>query len=173
MNPEKKEKSAFISHTEADWGFVGPFAAALRGLRVEARVYKWEKKAGPERYLEEAVKADRFVPVLSAASVVRSGVKAEINAVTDKIVNNPDRVIPVVLGKLPKKRFPPSLRGLEYVRGGDSSAAAAEVARLIRGEDHPEKPPLGGGWVDISFVTQLAGIDPIKVESITITVKPS
>ena len=156
MSEQKQPTAtAFISHTEADWGFVSPFAATLRQeLHVEARVYKWEKKAGRERYLEEAVKADVFVPVLSVASVCAPGVLAEINVVTDKIVNNPDRVIPVILGDLPKDRFPGTLRGLVYVRGNLPDEAAAEVARLIHGEEHPEKPPLGSGISD----TQVARV---------------
>ena len=142
----KQKPTAFISHTEADWTrFVEPFAASLRSRQgVDARVYKWEKKAGRERYLEEAVKADVFVPVLSATSVRAPGVLAEINVVTDKIVvNNPERAIPVILDKLPKEEFPASLLGLEYVRECDPAKAAAEVARLIRGEEHPGKPPVG------------------------------
>ena len=83
---EKQHPTAFISHTEADWDFVRLFASTLReALSIDARVYKWEKKAGRESYLEEAVKADVFVPVLSEASVRASGVLAEINAVTDKM----------------------------------------------------------------------------------------
>ena len=141
----KQKPTAFISHTEADWTrFVEPFAASLRSRQgVDARVYKWEKKAGRERYLEEAKKADVFVPVLSAASVRASGVLAEINVVTDQIVNNPERAIPVILGKLSKEKFPHPLRDWNYVRGCDPAKAAAEVARLIRGEEHPGKPPVG------------------------------
>ena len=141
----KQKPTAFISHTEADWTrFVEPFAASLRSRQgVEARVYKWEKKSGRERYLEEAKKADVFVPVLSAASVRARGVLAEINEVTDQIVNNPERAIPVILGKLSKEKFPHPLRDWNYVRGCDPAKAAAEVARLIRGEEHPDKPPVG------------------------------
>ena len=141
----KQKATAFISHTEADWArFVKPFAASLRSRQgVDARVYKWEKKAGRERYLEEALKADVFVPVLSAASVRASGVLAEVNVVTDKIVSNPERAIPVILGKLSKEEFPHPLRDWNYVRGCDPAKAAAEVARLIRGEEHPDKPPVG------------------------------
>ena len=117
-------------------------------MGVDARVYKWDKKAGPERYIEEAVNADKFIPVLSAASIRSSGVLAEINANGDRIVNDPDSVIPVILGGLPKGKFPEKLRGLEYVREDNPEQAAVQVARWIRGEKNPEKPAI----IDRSFV---------------------
>ena len=139
---------AFVSHAKEDWAFVQPFAEALLALGIDARVYKWEKKAGPERYIEEAVNADKFVPVLSAASIRSRGVLAEINANGDRIVNDPDSVIPVILGGLPKGKFPEKLRGLEYVREDNPEQAAVQVARWIRGEKNPEKPAI----IDRSFV---------------------
>ena len=156
---QKQQPSAFISHTEADYRFVRPFASALRGrCGVEARVYKWEKKAGREKYIEMAQEADVFVPILSDASVSARGVLDEINAVTDKIVNTPDRVIPVILGKLPREKFPPALRNLEYVREDDGVKAAEEVARLIRGEAHPDKPPVKDGRGETLISEELARV---------------
>ena len=144
MSESEKLRVAFISYTKADWdSFVRPFTAALLGKRIDAQAFEWEKKPGRLRFLEDAVKADFFVPVLSAASVVSQGVLAEINVVNDRIVNRPETVIPVILGGLPLERFPAPLLNLYYVRKKDYEAAAAEVARLIRGEKHPEKPPLG------------------------------
>ena len=144
MSESEKLPAAFISYTKADWdSFVRPFTAALLGKRIDAQAFEWEKKPGPLRFLKDAVKADYFVPVLSAASVVSQGVLAEINVVNDRIVNRPETVIPVILGGLPPERFPAPLLNLNYVRKKDYEAAAAEVARLIREEKHPEKPPLG------------------------------
>ena len=141
---------AFISHANVDKArFVIPFSRALREeWGIDVWVDEWEMTPGDllaDKVFDGIERADAFVIVLSENSINSSWVKEEINSAVMGKNDKGMRIIPVVLDGLNRNRLPRFVRGLYYMRWNSDEHidAASEVARIIRGDENPEKPSLG------------------------------
>ena len=141
---------AFISHAKEDKDrFVIPFSRALREeWGIDAWLDKWEITPGDplaDKVFSGMARADAFVIVLSENSINSRWVQREIDFAVRQQISKGILVIPVVLDGLSWDRLPPSVQDLCYVRWNCSEHidAASEVARIIRGDENPEKPSLG------------------------------
>ena len=146
---EKKQPTAFISHTGADKiRFVRPFAAALLGLGIDAQVDEWEFNAGDcwtEKIYSMIGQADAVVVVLSKNSINAEWVREEINAASVQKVKRGMGLLPVILDGLKSDGIPQALHHIHWVRvnADDSAGAADQINRAMRGLRNPRKPPLG------------------------------
>ncbi len=139
----------FISHASEDRArFVEPFARALRAKRIDAWVSSWEMQTGdslPRKVFEEAIGgADVVVIVVSAISVTKPWVIAELETATVRRIAGTVRVMPVVLEHAP---VPVQLESLIWatipvVDTAGIDMAANAVIRAVYAQS--ERPPLGG-----------------------------
>lgn len=138
----------FVSHSSEDRErFVEPFSRQLRANRVDAWLSFWEMAAGdslPQKIFDEGIgAADVVVVVVSATSVNKPWVRAEIETATAQRIAGNVRMIAVVLERVPVLVQLSSLLWIPVpeVDATSITVAAKTVIDAVYGSQ--PRPPLG------------------------------
>lgn len=133
----------FLSYTTADQALAKQIAEALMAQGIETWWDQWEIRAGDSlrQKIDEGLgHCTHFVVLLTATSIQKPWVNAELDAAFVRKLNNQCRLIPLRHGIEPSS-LPPLLQGL---RSPTISADVSDIQQIIN-DIHgiTDKPPLG------------------------------
>lgn len=135
----------FISYASEDLLFAKDLATKLLAKGLEVWLAEWELLPGDsliDKVFEEGLKnADFVIVILSAASVDKPWVRAELNVATVKRINGMTKLIPVVLDDC---TIPESLSATVWKRIKDKHSYDIELETIVRAIfNFRDKPALG------------------------------
>lgn len=153
----------FISHASEDMSsYAKPLAEALRKKGVDAWFDKWEIRYGDslvQRIFEQGLKrAATFVYLMSANSVDKPWVRAELENAVTQLIDGTIRLIPVKLDDCNVPNSVKSILWIDLAKAGSIANVADEIAKEVFG--YSDKPALGPTppWVDANAL-RIDGLD--------------
>jgi hypothetical protein len=147
---EIKYHSCFISYGEPDKEFAEELAKILKEKGVSAWIYSMDYTVGDRTWKEITSRrreADKMIIICSMKSLIRDGVKKEIE---EQIDENPDKIIPISLDNdwkhegFPIKRgnrdLKPFLLERNYLDFTDRKITNDKIERLLKALEFNPSP---------------------------------